>query len=441
MADTNCDFCSHHGKISYHRRRHQRYCRWSQCNCHLCTVLHRKRYINDRKIPQSIRSQAQREELSRIIMINDDEHVPIPSQVESSKEKVGVKSLLDLAVEPIYEDIISKLLLIFASESRQESSEDDGVELDKDAMVENIRKTFYKVGTCSQMRQKLVDLFIKKFLSPLGDDVVHRICLEFYNCILNESFNTFDNNAIVPGHPLERIDPVKLLRVVSQRSPTIETLKLYLHFPVRCLAAPSDICQHSPNPETLRFCLFCDRAIFFDSTFGRMFSKLEHLTSLTLSWEAAGDDCVSFFEALGESCPKLTHLQLECVFSFGIHQLLALMLGRKRLLLPQELIDQLSSGSVVTNLQFSPQSLTPICSSLQRFKSCSRPVSFLSLAFLYRHFSQLHEWVHGSSSFDMLQILRLLEQHKTSGISIAAQNSSEDLGLLQWTLNAPFQSI
>ena len=172
---------------------------------------------------------------------------------------------------------------------------------------------------------------------------------------------------------------MKLLQVVIQRSPNVETLKL---------------CFYSPGIPVLG-----------DSTivqFGQMFSKFEFLSSLTLSWNAFGieRDYTSFFEVLGESCSKLTDLQLGVELPFGVRQLLALMFERRRrirrrALLHQEFIDQIAIDPAAVHLQFFPENLFPICSSLQRFTSCNSTISRLFspgiIALFLRHFPQLQE--------------------------------------------------
>ena len=127
-------------------------------------------------------------------------------------------------------------------------------------------------------------------------------------------------------------------------------------------------------------------------------------------------------------------------------------------------------------MQFSPESLTPICSSLQRFtygfkvlffstglKRIRRPRSRLpsraDSAFVFRHFPQLKEFdpckeidyeyrsplnypansikvIGLNSSSRALPLLYEQQQIETNGMS--GKNSSEQLGRIKWTLNAPF---
>ena len=297
---------------------------------------------------------------------------------------MGVKSLLDLAVEPVYEEIMAKLVCILNTEkddnsqgpsakkkNKEDKTTDNLIESEINEAVTNIRKKLHQVGTCSKMRQKLVELFINKFSSRFGDEVNYQICLTFFDCVLNESFKNLKLIADTPGHPLERIDPEELLLVICKHSPNIENLKLNFYSP--------------------------DRAVLFNSNFCQLLSKLEYLTSLTLSWNATGENCLPFFESLGESCPRLTRLQLGGDFCFGINQLLAVMLGRRRSLVPQELLDKIAVFPTLAHLRFTQESLTPICSSLQRFKCGFKPNFFSSsatVAFVYRHFCQLQEWEH-----------------------------------------------
>ena len=365
-VDNTCALCRNHGELTAFLG-HKRNCPWRDCQCELCHETWKKRHTNTEQIA-SRRAPSEDQQLRRREILNDGHEWPVQSQVESNE--MEVKSLLDLSVRVIYDEIIAKLASNLMVNNTEKA---DVLQLDRNEIVENnnnIRKKLFNVGTYSPMRQKLVDFFVNQ-LPSFGDVVDHQhdLCLAFYNCVLNESFTHFDN-ICTAGHPLERIDPANLLQVIGKHSPYIETLKLQFYFPQRSLRLNTNFCQ------TL--------------------SKLEHLTSLTLSWNARGDDCYPFHEALGESCPKLKNLQL-CgnLFPFGTNQLLALILGKKRSLLPRELFNIIAIDPAVAHFQFSRESLTPICSSLERFKTGFGRGIFSAadtVAFIFRHFSQLKEW-------------------------------------------------
>ena len=224
-------------------------------------------------------------------IMDDIEERPTPNQLPSS-DKMDVGNCPN--VKTIYTETISKLVFIF---------KDEVAGLNNDEEVVNIRKRLdeYFVEGSSQKRHALVDLFVSNYRNTegLGNEVNLDLCLAFYNWVLDESFTTFDladetfDN--VKNHPfhiqkeifsyqdqyrsyskfygepgqLHRIDPLKLLHIICQRSPNMETLKLSFDFP--------------------------GQSVVLDLTFGQMLLKLESLTSLTLSWDAGRHDCVSFF--------------------------------------------------------------------------------------------------------------------------------------------------
>ena len=108
-------------------------------------------------------------------------------------------------------------------------------------------------------------------------------------------------------------------------------------------------------------------------------------------------------------------------------------------------LNQLAINPTAAHLQFSLESLTPICASLKRFKGCFQPVLFSSssriVALLFRHSSQLQELDLGDY-FPLCSTLQLLhEQQQREPNGATGVNSSEKLGLIQWTLDAPFHGI
>ena len=98
-----------------------------------------------------------------------------------------------------------------------------------------------------------------------------------------------------------------------------------------------------------------------DQRFGLLLGKLTHLTSLTLSCEIKGK-CLDFFSCLGQSCPQLASLCLDEDWPFDVDQVLALVLGSKRALLPLEFP---KDANKLADVQFSSESLNPICNSLK----------------------------------------------------------------------------
>jgi len=115
-----------------------------------------------------------------------------------------------------------------------------------------------------------------------------------------------------------------------------------------------------------------------------------------------------------------------------------LVLGKSMELLPQQFTDQLDADSFsFAHLQFTPQSVTPICSTLQQLNVLSgfRPIE--ASQFILRHFSNLQEYSDARGG-----VVRLLHQQQqqldVTSEPTTFQRSSEELGLIEWTVNAPF---
>ena len=143
-------------------------------------------------------------------------------------------------------------------------------------------------------------------------------------------------------HPLALVDSVKLLKVFACRSPLIEKLKL-------CCGQPG-------------------RSVPFKPIIGQMLAVFKNLTHLSLDWKTTDRSCLLFFAALGDSCPKLITLELLGDLPFGIQQVLALVLGKKLQMLPLHFLEEVGGEDVLAELQFTPESLTPICNSLKTIK-------------------------------------------------------------------------
>ena len=113
--------------------------------------------------------------------------------------------------------------------------------------------------------------------------------------------------------------------------------------------------------------------------------KLTHLTSLTLCLET-NEECLEFFSSLGYSCPQLTTLCLHQI-PFGADQFLALVLGNKKNLLPPEFPKDFDG---LKDLQFSPESVSPICSSLKEL-CFYKDQDDKCVPFFLRHFKRLEK--------------------------------------------------
>lgn len=342
-----------------------------------------------------------------------------------------VESLQKFAVKAAHQEIVSILENIFLYEEELNRCDEDDESAEKREKVaeilaeasKNIRDKLSDnlMGFYSRVRHQLVKRYVSSYINHYKyEEVNYNLCLTFFKCLLDESFKSFDLTGGDNKHPFHFIEPVELLDVIINLSPHLQTLKL-------CFGLP------------------------FVPSLGEMLLKFECLTSLSLSWYTgimAGDTFMSFFSALGDL--HLINLDLGGDFPFyGTDQLTALMFGKKRELLPQHLLSQMTiDSSFLAHLQFSEQSLTPICSSLVLFKVESWKVNIrmrtATVAFILRHFHRLRNCdlseMYNGSSYPSQAIYLLHRQQLNAIHPITSQSSSVALGTVQWTADAPFHS-
>ena len=362
---------------------------------------------------------------------------------------VKVKSLRNFAFEVVYQEIKSEFDVIFLKEKRSNAPDDD----DMMGSPAKVPQTEFSEGyVLSQSergealgdlkikldrklikpfrieRHKIVDRFIKDHSSdsclwPTQVDL--NLCLAFLKCLLDSSFSISDLTEGEGKHPFNQFNPLDLLPVISQQSPDLQSLSL----------------------------VFDSTNEFFITsipTIGPILKSFEHLTSLTLTMYQWGEgiDFLSFFTALGESCPKLILLCLGGDFNIDSKPdlLLALVLGKQLELLTPQLLDQLSTDiSSLAHLQFTPQSATPICSTLQELDVYDLQPYHIS--FILRHFPKMQKCCSsypGDSGNGLAVCLLHQQQQQHPNLSQRStfQISSGELGLIvQWTVNAPFLGI
>ena len=151
-------------------------------------------------------------------------------------------------------------------------------------------------------------------------------------------------------------------------------------------------------------------------------------------------DFIPFIASLGELCPKLIHLSLTGPNIFTIKHLLALVLGKKHELLPQQLIDQFySDDSLATHLQFTRDCVSTICLTLQQLNFGH--FSPRETVFVLRHFPKLREALCSHTVGKAIRLLYEQQQQKPISPITFVQRSSEELGVVEWTPNAPFPGI
>jgi hypothetical protein len=299
--------------------------------------------------------------------------------------------------------------------------------------VTEMRKQLYEklIGPYSQDFIREFIKWLKQQIKSNNDDVNPNFCLLYLDCVLSESVKEFQSSDMYSSSNFT--NPGKLLDIVMGRSPLVEI------FDLQCMDVKME-----PNKER-KFVL--------------NLKGFQNLTSLTLAWKPTSHS-LSFFTHLGGSCPKLTKLALH-QYHFSIHNLLALMFGPKHNLLPVAM--KQNDSMSLHNLQFSTESLTPICNSLNDFYATNFPHLELNItaepsgpcclddhsavAFILRHFRQLLEidhWCNNIATISQITDLvcnsiELLHQTTNGNQEIVTTTiSSPSLGSLQWTVNSPF---
>ena len=208
----------------------------------------------------------------------------------------------------------------------------------------------------STMRTRLENLVEESCDGRLREKLWDEYCINcrhspsnslFLDCILDDSFSKltclvqhFPQKPILDG----KFYPVRLLEVISDRSPLLQTLSLTIPTHWRLM-----------NSEKL-----C-------ASFGKSFQNLKHLTDLYLNWQDF-EGMVFFFTHLGNSCSQLKQLTLGNSVNFGKKERLALVLGKHASLLPQYLMKKTNENhgnNIQCLLQFSEENVSPLCKSLE----------------------------------------------------------------------------
>ena len=349
---------------------------------------------------------------------------------------VQVKSLRESAFEVVYKELNSEFEVIFQKKTKEnnvtnvnggqgppatESTEDYVLtQAERTKALDDLRVKLDEnlIGPYSEERQKIVDQFIKGHNKKSPSEVDYNSSLAFFNCLLDNSFTNFNLTGDKGFyHPFPDFNPSELLSIITQQSPDLQTLNLSFQISTRW--APYVVPSLCTSLKTFKL-----------------------LTSLSLACASKPEiDYLPFFTALGESCPKLIKLHIDTLDQVRFHHLIALVLGKRQELLPQQFIDQLLNAdpSSLAHLQFTPQSVTPICSTLQQLNlgSCLG-YQEIPVDFILRHFPILQQCLDTSGG-----VVRLLHQQQQQQLDVASepttfQRSSEELGLIEWAVNAPF---
>ena len=329
-----------------------------------------------------------------------------------------VKHLEDIAIERLFHQVVTQLLpVIYESLCCLRDSPKSPT---FDNIIDNIRKYLdeYLVGDVySKVISKLVNNFqwfysmICKNNSPCSPAQLYQV---FVDCFVDDSFKEFD---VTPSE-LCQFSSI-IIETLARRCKRLETL----HWT-----------SVSPGlPVTSAH---------------QLLGCFTHLTKLKLSWDdVTFPDSTLFLSTLGESCPNLKKLNIKSL-PVGIPQLFALMFGPRLDFIRQSWrVENEQVRSELHKYQFTKESLTPVCSSLQKLKvnwvdwedDCMWDNSS-TVAFVLRHFPQMrnlseccHQHVNFASS-----AVRLL--YKTQ-FDDTTETTTHTLGSIKWTVNAPFSGI
>ena len=335
-----------------------------------------------------------------------------------TKYQVPAESVLDPKAEESY---------LFSQESRLQALKDLRIKLDH-----------YLVGPAfSKDRQKFVCHFISSYNNHTPTNINTQLCLAFFDCLLDKEFTVFNLTGGVENHPFcVKIDPAQLLPIINLRCSDLLLQTLSLSFGDRI--QPMDVDTFPLFPNVNHF-----------------LKGFKHLTSLELKcFTRLNDDALlPFYTALGDACPNLSILDLDVYVIFRCkNRVLALVLGRRRELLPRQILyDDCSSN--FGNLQFAAGCVTPICLSLRKIKF-NEDITLVEIAFLLRHCPNLYQIIIGEEfkiywlgahdvplGVQLLHQQQLATNRKSQLPSITSQNSSPELGRIDWTTNAPFLGI
>ena len=329
-----------------------------------------------------------------------------------------VKHLEDVVIERLFHQVVTQLSPLIDESLSWSCGTSPKLQI-PDIVIDNIREYLdeYLVGEVySEVRRKLVNNF-QLFYNAIcnkkdSTGFPAQLYKVFLDCFVDDSFKQF-------ATPSELCEPSSfVVETIGRRSKRLETL----HW---TSVAPG-------LPVTSAH---------------QLLGCFTQLTKLKLSWnDVTFPDSTLFLSTLGESCPNLKQLNIKSL-PVGIPQLLALMFGPRLDLIRQSWrVENEEIRSELHKYQFSKESLTPVCSSLQQLKvnwvdwedDCLWDNSS-TVAFVLRHFPQLRKLskcCHQHANFASSAVCLLYKT--THGDAVA---TAQALGFIEWTVNAPFSGI
>ena len=256
-------------------------------------------------------------------------------------------TLRELAFEVVYQEIKSEFDVIFQKEKGSNVTDvDDGQgpptaedkpnyvlsQIEKDKALDDLRVKLDEnlIGQYSAERHKIVDRFIEDHNNHIPAEVDYNLCLAFLNCLLDDSFINFDltgGRGRNIDHPFDSFNPSKLLAVISQQSPDLQSLSLYFGI-------------YGLDDDAIE--LLTESLVPALCTYLKTFKCLQSLSLNSIyGWDwHTKIDFRPFSTSLGELCPKLIRLDLAGLIPFDFERTLDLVLGKKRELLPEQLFNQ-----------------------------------------------------------------------------------------------------
>ena len=343
-----------------------------------------------------------------------------------------VKSLFELAFQATYSQVHSQAFLTAAwfditalleiDLEANASPPKKKIKVDPITAVVKAQLDEYLVSWYSHLRPQLIEHFIH---NNYKDYESHshfwsHVCLSFFESVLDQSFTSLNLTAVKQDSLLCLSNPTQLLEIITRCSPLLQELNF-------------TFCSPEEAPAV-------------DQRFGLPLGTLTHLTSLTLLFQTTGK-CLDFFTSLGQSCPQLVTLRVGKV-PFGVEQVLALVLGSKRALLPPAFPKDVEK---LADVQFSPNSVSPICNSLKKLCFDCDDDEPCSTIFLLRHIKNMQIWKNcWCERQEETQIIlkwlqkksarkspRLLQKMKTT----TASSSEDMMSSIQWTYDSPFSGM
>ena len=329
-----------------------------------------------------------------------------------------VNSLEEIIIETLFRQIVNQLLPLIDDPVDPAAGDiPNSPALDKVVnAIRNYLNEFLVGAVYSQVRKKVVNNFQSFYNKKSTDDFPTQLYKVFINCFLDDSFNEFVT-------PSELCEPSSsIIQILGERSKKLETLYW------------NSVGPGLPNNSA-----------------HQLLDSFEHLTKLKINWKGVTfSDCTRFLTSLGESCPNLKDLNIRTL-PVGIPQLFAFMFGPKLELIRQSWrVEADEIRNQLHTYQYTQDSLTPVCSSLQKFKAnwidweedCMWQ-NQSAVAFIFRHFPQLKQLSecchqHANLSSSAVSLLYKTNDLNNTPIIDMQTNSKNGIGTLKWTINVPF---